>query len=481
MQQQPHQQQQQQQTQLSPTLGSSFRVPQIRRTTQACDACKLRKVKCNGQSRCQQCSHLNLRCVYSAPKPRQKSLKRGQLIAKYKQSTTNGNQGANSGDAMETSESPASTSTTTTTTTTTLPAITTLFPESPSSATASSPPQDTTFFSNYLHDYEVSVYPVNPIITVAEVQSYINEMHTNSEARAFVYAYMGVTINLTGYASLAESAHTAAQVEYWCGEAIRARGLPSMVIKASVRKIVTAQFLHVCLMGLRNQDAAFYYLREAVTMVQMLRIDHPDVMRSLSLFERARRQRMYCEAVVVALPSSSATTTASPPGVRPLTPTRDPRRLRPNNQTLRPHRRRIHKQLARQPHGQHNRNLHLGRRQTETNRRRTSRERRGNRPSNRHAADRPRDNQTMVAHSSLANGHVALPPQLRRIERVHVPPLPRAPVQTTPLPRHENVPPINRDSRLRHPAEIVRTHGHDCECSHYRPRCHSRGNYRQSR
>lgn len=122
-------------------------------------------------------------------------------------------------------------------------------------------------------------------------------MHINDEARAFVYAYIAVTINLTGYTS-ETSTNTAAQVEYWCAQAANARGPPLLTERASVRKIMTAQFLHICLLGLRNMDMAFYFLRESITMIQMLRVDHPDVMRSLSLQERARRQRLYCEAFI---------------------------------------------------------------------------------------------------------------------------------------------------------------------------------------
>lgn len=272
--------------------GAPVRVPQIRRTTQACDACKLRKVKCNGESRCQQCSHLNLRCVYSAPKPRVKSLKRGQLIAKYKQITTNGHsRELTRGSAQECSDSS-------TPTTPVLPAIATLLPDLPVSRSVYSPPQDTTFFSNFIRDYEVWVYPVNPIITISEVQSSINEMHTNSEACAFIYAFVAVTINLTGWTSEEDPSRLAAQVEYWCHESIRARGVPRMSDWASVRNIMTSEFLHICFMETRHRDMAFYYLRDAITMVQMLRIDSPNVMQALPLLERARRQRLYWESFV---------------------------------------------------------------------------------------------------------------------------------------------------------------------------------------
>lgn len=67
----------------------------IKRVAQACDACKLRKVKCNGQQRCQQCSHLDLRCVYPTKQKQRSSLKRGRLISQYKEQTSSAARASN--------------------------------------------------------------------------------------------------------------------------------------------------------------------------------------------------------------------------------------------------------------------------------------------------------------------------------------------------------------------------------------------------
>ena len=211
-------------------------------------------------------------------------MRRGQLIAKYKQGTT----AAESRDVLHPEQIG--------TTAPTLPAIATLLPDTPS--TPSSPLQDRSFFYKYLHDYEVSVYPVNPIITPDEVQFAINEMYDNNEARAFVYMYIATTINLTGFDATENTTRTAGQVEAWCHEAVPARGVPLLVQNVTVRRIMTSEFLHICLLGLGHRDAAFLYLREAIDMIITLRVDHADVMESLSSYERARRQRLYYEAYV---------------------------------------------------------------------------------------------------------------------------------------------------------------------------------------
>jgi hypothetical protein len=245
-------------------MNTSFSLPPTRRTNQACDACKLRKVKCNGQEKCQQCSHLNLRCVYSAPKPRTKTLKRGKLIAQYKE-TTNGR--------AETSES------------------------SPAQLSPSLINHDASFFTSFLDDYDVSVYPVNPIMTVDDVLASIREMDQSAEAKTFVYAYTAITIALTNK-SPDNSTDSQSQVRYWLEELTKAKAAIAFDEKMSVRRVMISQFTHISLMCLANMDMSFYYVRESITMIQMLRIGHPEVMEKLNSSERARRQRLYWEVFI---------------------------------------------------------------------------------------------------------------------------------------------------------------------------------------
>jgi len=75
--------------QLCQHMSMAMATPAPKRVSKACDACKLRKVKCNGQERCQQCSHLGLRCVYSVSVRTRSQGKRGRIISEYKNKTTN--------------------------------------------------------------------------------------------------------------------------------------------------------------------------------------------------------------------------------------------------------------------------------------------------------------------------------------------------------------------------------------------------------
>lgn len=63
--------------------------PSQKRVSKACDACKRRKVRCNGQMRCQQCAHLGLRCIYSPSSKQRSQGKRGHIISEFRNQTSN--------------------------------------------------------------------------------------------------------------------------------------------------------------------------------------------------------------------------------------------------------------------------------------------------------------------------------------------------------------------------------------------------------
>ena len=51
-------------------------------------------------------------------------------------------------------------------------------------------------------------------------------------------------------------------------------------------------------MSLQGSDAAFFYLRDAITIIQLLRIDNAEHCASLTPPERSRRQRLYWQAFI---------------------------------------------------------------------------------------------------------------------------------------------------------------------------------------
>jgi len=156
-------------------------------------------------------------------------------------------------------------------------------------------PHDTSFFHDLILDYRHNVFPFNPIIPEHEVVESINLMHADRERCAFVYAYGAVTINLTKTGPM-HTPEVSNQISYLISRSAELRGSFISDHEITCRSIMTAMFLHNCLMSLRRYDLAFFYIREAITMILLLRIDDPAVMSKVDICERARRQRLYWES-----------------------------------------------------------------------------------------------------------------------------------------------------------------------------------------
>ncbi|KAL7940007.1 hypothetical protein V8C42DRAFT_338875 [Trichoderma barbatum] len=264
----------------------------------ACDACRLRKVKCNGRQPCQHCDHFNVCCIFSPRKGNRMTPVRGRLVAQLRggrKKTANDYPPAiaprpYSGDvAVPTASSPTSD-----------------FCGSPQSGLFQSSPY-TKHFISLIPLYEEYAYPFSPIITSAEVVKSIRLMQADPVHAAFVYAFGAVTISLT---------HTSWRLESntsTCVRDLMARSLAvrhnrntvNMVTEfpVTVRDIMTCIFLEICWMNFRRIDQAFLLVREAIAMLQMLHVErplasddkNPDIDPAV---EFPRRQRLYWELFI---------------------------------------------------------------------------------------------------------------------------------------------------------------------------------------
>jgi len=253
-----------------------------RRVSQACDACKRRKVRCNGQQRCQQCNHLDLKCVYSAGKrtaARRNTAERGAVIAEYRKNTT-------------TSYSHISPAPLSPTAANSVPSPTS-FPLPPIS-----PHPHPQFFLDLIPDYLALVYPVNPVITEAEIRTCIQQMNNNMEAASFLYAFAAVTINLTRSDMVQYAPVVKDQIASLLNRCFECRDPMGLESQATLLKIMADVFVQICLMGLQKMRLGFFYLRQAISMLHMLRIENAVEMASLSPGERARNQRAYWECFI---------------------------------------------------------------------------------------------------------------------------------------------------------------------------------------
>ncbi|KAL0260124.1 hypothetical protein SLS55_005870 [Diplodia seriata] len=264
-----------------------------RRSQQACDACRRRKVRCNGQPRCQQCSHLNLKCIYTSPtrgSSRKHAQGRGAVIQSYRKSTSKSHS-PNTPLEVAPAPTPAPTSALSPTSATTL-AI--------SRPSATGHP-DPSFFLDLLPEYLSDVYPVSPVVTEADVHACVQRMNTDDEAISFLYIFAAVTINLARVDFLQCMPGIREQIATLVQRCFDHRPRFHLALKPTPLQVMTSIFIEICLMGLQQTDLALLHLREAQSLVKMMHMDDDSgagPLSSLSASERAKWQRAYWECFI---------------------------------------------------------------------------------------------------------------------------------------------------------------------------------------
>ncbi|KAL7922797.1 hypothetical protein ACQKWADRAFT_291443 [Trichoderma austrokoningii] len=267
------------------------------RAAQACDGCRVRKVKCNSSQPCSQCSHLGLGCIYS-PSTKRKPSVRNRLVTQLRnKSSTASASGhglniASASDYPERAPGPAVTSIAGIVNPdqdgASSAGITAIAIAASASAGVETPPPPawdprtftTGFFIGMLAKYEEQVYPGSPIITSYEVRQSIGSMQTDPDDAAFVYAVGAATIHLTTPTVQGEAAAKMTELVRQSLNAYRRAQLMMddfhssrpMDVRTTFRRIMTCVFLAVSMMAFGRLDRCFAMLREAATMVQMVQV-----------------------------------------------------------------------------------------------------------------------------------------------------------------------------------------------------------------
>ncbi|OJJ45237.1 hypothetical protein ASPZODRAFT_152933 [Penicilliopsis zonata CBS 506.65] len=267
----------------------------MHRTSQACDPCKRRKVRCNGQPRCQQCTHAGIPCTYAASpaqRSRKKTVGRGKVIAECK--------------GLLHTASP------------TCRGNAVLAPRTSVERTLSSTSHpNLAFFLELLPEYERYVYPMSPVVTASEIHAMILKMDSERETASFVYAFAAVTLNLTCSEPMQRVPATRERIASLLTRALEYRspfGLESP--PASIVTVMQSVFMQMCFVSLRKLDTGFLYLREAISLLYMLHVHEEESMAGLEVTERARRQRAYWECFIHE--RFTALTYCRPPCLPPL-------------------------------------------------------------------------------------------------------------------------------------------------------------------
>jgi hypothetical protein len=168
------------------------------------------------------------------------------------------------------------------------------------------------FFLGLLPEFEELVYPVNPVLTPAEIRAAIHNMHNDFEDAALVHAYASVTINLTKTSWTMNGCDIALQMTTLMQYCLWAHRKAEMgresdgytgglqgEMPVTVKRIMTCIWLEICLMAFKRFDRSYTILREAISMVQMLHIhQYHEGDTRLTHTELTRRQRMYWEVYI---------------------------------------------------------------------------------------------------------------------------------------------------------------------------------------
>ncbi|KAJ5760218.1 hypothetical protein N7520_007374 [Penicillium odoratum] len=245
-----------------------------RRTSKACDPCKRRKVKCNGQTRCQQCTHAGLPCTYTTSlpdQPRKKAVRRGTVIAECRTLTS---KSTNADSSLA-------------------PRV--LSPHVPQSIASHPNPA---FFLELLSDYEQYVYPMSPVITADSIHEMIMDMTDSTDAGSFAYIFAAVTMDLTRSEPVQDAPATRDRIAMLLTRSLELRRPLGLDSQPSVMHVMRDVFTEMSCMTLRRPELGHMYLREAISLLYMLNAHSEDDLARLDLEPRARLQRAYWECFI---------------------------------------------------------------------------------------------------------------------------------------------------------------------------------------
>ncbi|CAN6640134.1 hypothetical protein TRVA0_018S00364 [Trichomonascus vanleenenianus] len=236
-----------------PGEGSPSRTfphtPMTELAPRACDACRRRKVKCSrARPECQQCKNLNLRCEYrQIGRISRLGIERGKVIREYVKSSAD-----QSADASPSNES-----------------------------------LEVEFYKGFMDEYAESIYPVFPVISKEELLSHISKMDSGTASGAessLVCAACAMTFSRIRAPFQPGEQDYEEIVRQLLEKALALRGTLGSRDSLNLENIMTSVFLSSCFVSIHEVDLAWFYLREAITMVTILKLESDRVPRYERLY-----------------------------------------------------------------------------------------------------------------------------------------------------------------------------------------------------
>lgn len=149
----------------------------------------------------------------------------------------------------------------------------------------------------YLPDYISYVYPTSPTIPEAEIRELLAQMHDSCEAASFIYAFAAVTLSLTPE-TVQRSLATRERIIDFITRSLAYRRPICLDVRPTIVSVVSNIFTEICFNGLQRHDLGFVYLREAISLVDLLQLGTPGGINGVEPRYRARSQRVYWECFI---------------------------------------------------------------------------------------------------------------------------------------------------------------------------------------
>ncbi|KPM37831.1 hypothetical protein AK830_g8733 [Neonectria ditissima] len=252
----------------------------------ACDACHRRKVKCDGINPCRNCSAAQLSCTYNAiPQKKGPKGSRAKVISELRETQRQTSLSAKVQNRINgIACSPGSSSMTPT----------------PGLLSAELVKDCVTFFFDNL-------YPQLPILDRRQVEQQIMYMEQNRDAYclmtslcAFIMIQPGMTMPANDPYNLdMNPGATLISSQLLLEEALRVRKGYEYQDSINLDVLATNFFIFGCYYGMELHEKAWYYLREATTMIHMAGMNKEEHYMPLDAAEATRRRRLFWLFLVI--------------------------------------------------------------------------------------------------------------------------------------------------------------------------------------
>ncbi|KAL1872690.1 hypothetical protein Daus18300_004236 [Diaporthe australafricana] len=245
----------------------------------ACDACHRRKVKCDGVNPCRNCHTAQLGCTYHAiPQKKGPKGSRAKVISELRETQRQTSLSAQVQNRMNGINAP--------------PAIPTLAP-TPGLLTGDVVKECIDFFF-------ANMYPAMPILSRQRLEQQAVYMDQNLDTycllaslSAFMMIQPGMAIPGDPYGLDSMPGANIVSSTVLLEETIRVRKGFDYTENPTLNTLCTSYFLFACFYGLEMHEKAWFHLREAATMIQIIGMNKEEAYVQFDDVESSRRRRLY--------------------------------------------------------------------------------------------------------------------------------------------------------------------------------------------